>query len=183
MRNPGRMLNLVIACAGASRRMGRPKGLLPWGDRSLLRAHVDAGHAAGLCVRVVLGAGLEAHRAVLPPGVTVVENPRWAETDMAESVALGAAGLRQVLVLPVDTPVVRVDTLRQLAAAGGCAVPTWEGRDGHPVRVALRPGEDWHPALRLDVRLRDARRIPVDDPAVTGNLNTPEAVRAWRGAR
>ncbi|MEN9784951.1 MAG: hypothetical protein RLZZ299_215 [Pseudomonadota bacterium] len=163
--------------------MGTPKGLLSWGGRPLLSAHVEAAHAAGLRVRVVLGAADDAHRSVLPADVEVVHNLRWAETDMAESVALGLEGLAAALVMPVDTPVPRPDTLRRLADQPGCAVPTWQGRDGHPVRVARMPRVRWPPEGRLDAWLREAPRVPVDDPAVAGNLNTPESLRTWLPGR
>lgn len=157
--------------------MGRRKGLLPWRGESLLRAHVRRGREMGLEVHVVLGPDLAAHLAELPPDVRWTWNGRYAVTEMLDSLLLGLEGCTDALVTPVDVPPAAPDTLRGLLAAGGDAVPTWQGRDGHPVRVVTPSGE--HPRVRLDVRLRGATRVPVDDPAVCANLNTPEDLMAW----
>ncbi len=157
--------------------MGTPKGLLPWRGEPLVRAHALRAQALGLDVHVVLGPALAAHLAVLPAGTRWTWNARYASTEMRDSVLLGLEGLRDALVTPVDVPPVNPATLRALLDAGGDAVPSWEGRDGHPVRVVSPSG--LHPRMRLDVRLRAAVRIPVDDPGVCANLNTPEDRAAW----
>ncbi len=158
--------------------MGTRKGLLPWAGEPLLRAHVLRAREVGLDVRVVLGPDLAAHLAVLPPGVGWVWNARHAHSEMLDSVSLGLDGLRDAVVTPVDVPPVRAATLAALLAVEGDAVPTWEGRDGHPVRVVAPTGA--HPRVRLDLRLRDARRVPVDDPGVCANLNTPADLAVWQ---
>lgn len=164
----------IILCAGGSTRMGTPKGLLDVAGTPLLVAHVAAARAAGLAVRVVLGSRAEDHQRVLPAGVDVVLNPAWATTGMAESLALALVD-GPCLVTPVDVPPPRAATLRALLEGAGDAVPTWSGEDGHPVRL-----DPPHPPGRLDVRLRGARRLPVEDPEILYNLNTPADWAAWR---
>jgi CTP:molybdopterin cytidylyltransferase MocA len=168
----------LVLCAGGSTRMGRPKGLLDVDGVPLLRAHVDAFRAAGLRVVVVLGARAEAHRAVLPPEARVVVNEAWASTEMSDSAALGLAGLDVVLLTPVDAPPARPETIAALLATPGPAVPTFEGREGHPVKL-VGP----HPPGRLDARLGAAARVPVDDPDCVRNLNTPADWEAWNRER
>jgi CTP:molybdopterin cytidylyltransferase MocA len=155
--------------------MGRPKGLLttPAGT-PLLRAHADVLAQAGCSVTVVLGYEAEAHRAVLPPEVRVLVNAAWDRTDMAASAALALEGAGVVLLTPVDAPPARPETIARLLAAAGDAVPSFEGRDGHPVKL-VPP----HPPGRLDLRLGAATRVPVDDPDCVRNLNTPDDWDAW----
>lgn len=158
--------------------MGRPKGLEPWRGIPMLRAHVEAAFAAGLHVRVVLGPEVARHIEVLPPGVEVIWNAAWARTDMATSAWMGLQGLAWALVTPVDVPPPSRILLNALLRQDGPAVPTHDGRDGHPVRVHA-DDEGVHPRTRLDLRLRSARRVPVDDASVLGDLDTPED---WRAA-
>lgn len=167
-----KVVTAVILCAGASRRMGAPKGLLPLDGSTLLRAQVDRFLAAGVPVRVVLGARAQAHFCQLPQGVEVELNLRWATTDMATSAAPALRGT--VLLQPVDVPPPTPESLRRLLACTGDAVPCAEGRDGHPVRL-----EAPHPPGRLDHRLRNAKRVEVADPDCTLNLNHPADWEAW----
>jgi CTP:molybdopterin cytidylyltransferase MocA len=162
----------LILSAGGSTRMGQPKGLLRRDGVPLLRAQVLALQAAGLPVTVVLGFRAAEHCSVLPPGVRVELNLRWARTDMAASAALGLRG--PVLLQPVDVPPPTPETLRALLSVPEDLVPVFEGQEGHPVR--LQPP---HPPGRLDLRLRSARRIPVKDPHCIRNLNRPADWADW----
>jgi CTP:molybdopterin cytidylyltransferase MocA len=158
--------------------MGASKGLLDIGGITLLRAHADAFSSFGIPLRVVLGPSLPEHLRVLPTGVSVVWNARWANTDMAVSVGLGLDGLADALVTPVDAAPPSPATLRALLDASGACVPTFDGRDGHPVRV-----RGPYPGGRLDRYLQGAPRVPVSDPHCLVNLNDPETLRAWIGRR
>ncbi len=171
-------LRAVVLCAGASSRMGWPKGLLLVDGTALLRAHVDAFTAANLPVTVVLGPVPEAHLAVLPPGVTVVLNLVWAHTEMADSAAMGLSRAGDALLTPVDAPPAQPDTLAQLIAARAPAVPTYAGVRGHPVRLSAP-----HPRARLEARLTDASEVRVADPHCVRNLNHPEEWAAWLAVR
>ncbi|HND31626.1 MAG TPA: NTP transferase domain-containing protein [Myxococcota bacterium] len=168
-----KVVTAVILCAGGSRRMGHPKGLLPLDGSTLLRVQVERFLAAGLPVRVVLGSRAREHFPQLPPGVEVELNFRWATTDMATSAAPALRGT--VLLQPVDVPPPTPDSLARLLACTGDAVPRVAGQDGHPVRL-----EAPHPPGRLDHRLRHAARVEVEDPDCTLNLNHPADWEAWR---
>lgn len=74
----------VIAAAGASSRMGRPKALLDWGGVPLLQAQCEALRGFGQVIMVVREA--RGHRACwgaesldIPPWVTAVVNPHPEE--------------------------------------------------------------------------------------------------------
>ncbi len=166
--------------------MGRPKALLPVRGRALLLHHIDGFLRAGLPVSVVVGGHSHEILAALDGvDVHVVLNPRWRETGMADSLRLAQASIlasgapAAAIITPVDAPPGAPATLSALLAATDDAVPTFRGAPGHPVRLAgpLTATE------RLDHRLRDAQRIPVDDPDCLLNLNTPEEWAGWVGTR
>ncbi len=133
----------IVLAAGEGRRIGGPKALLRLGEVSFLA------HACALVARpgvasvvAVLGAQAERVRAEagLPAGVTVVVNERWRD-GMLSSVRRGldaaeAEGADAVLLHPVDHPLVRPATVDEvvqaLAASAAIAVPSWDGRRGHP---------------------------------------------------
>ncbi len=154
--------------------MGGPKALLRVDGEPLLLQHIRAYESVGLRVTVVLGAEAERVRAVLPPGVRAIENRDWASTDPAASAWLALQELGDCLLSPVDLPPPRRDTLAALLASSGDVVPCYQGRDGHPVRLAAphRPG-------RLDQRLRDALRVEVTDPGCVLNFNVPADLLGW----
>lgn len=85
---------LILLAAGESRRMGRPKQLLPVGGRPLVRHVAEIALAAPVApVIVVLGA----HAAEIAPsldglGVQVVVNACWAE-GMGSSLRAGMQAL------------------------------------------------------------------------------------------
>ncbi|MBJ6110541.1 nucleotidyltransferase family protein [Hymenobacter sp. BT523] len=111
---------LVLLAAGASTRMGRPKQLLSYRGRTLLRHAAETAIASG-CTPIVLVTGavreaLAAEVADLP--VQVVHNPDW-ETGMASSIRAGLAAAQPaepaaVLIMLSDQPHLTPELLREL---------------------------------------------------------------------
>lgn len=134
----------VILAAGGSRRMGSPKALLDWGGAPLVAAHVRA--LGPWAAEVVVVVGADAPRVAAAAGpVRLVSNAEWSTTHPIDSLRCALrtiAGEGRALVTPVDVPPADEAVLRALAAASGAAVPTFAGRDGHPVALddLLRAG-------------------------------------------
>lgn len=110
----------MVLAAGQSVRMGRPKLLLVWQGKSLLRRAVEAAVAA--CRRVVVVVGPDPQRmgeelSSLP--VVVVVNPDYAE-GIATSLRRGVQAVGDApaaLVVLADQPAVTAEHLRRLVQA------------------------------------------------------------------
>ncbi len=217
----------ILLAAGASSRMGSPKALARWKGHSFMVHGVRALWSACDVVVTVLGSGAAAvRRGAEAEFASLVEagalsrdlheaqkhgarslevrfetNRAWSR-GMLSSVRVGlAAALKArpsaVLVLPVDHPEIRHETVAQLAAtmgqalrsfqAGGARqfpyalVPRYRGRRGHPLalsaalaRAVARDGEatDLGDAVRRHARL--VGYLDVRDGGVLVNRNTPK---------
>ncbi|WP_439659999.1 nucleotidyltransferase family protein [Lentzea sp. HUAS TT2] len=136
-----RVAGLLLA-AGAGRRFGSPKALVPLHGKLFVDSAADLLRAAGCDpVVVVLGAqAAEVRQQAVLDGVTVVDNPHW-DTGMGSSLRTGlhAVGIADaVVVLPVDTPGVTVEALHRLMALAEPKVlarATYDGEIGHPVLI------------------------------------------------
>lgn len=172
----------VVLCAGGSRRMGRPKGLLELSGQTVLQLHLQGLRTTCLRLGVVLGASAEQHQAVLD-GVDVVHNEAWASTGPIDSLRLAVRHWEiegSCLVTPVDVLPVAPTTLAALLTAGAPAVPTLRGRRGHP--VLLGPGElrwvlEGSAPQGLRTVLAQATEVEVADEAVAGDFDDPGAFR------
>jgi molybdenum cofactor cytidylyltransferase len=192
---PNSTTSALVLSAGESRRYGgAPKALLPVGGISGVRRISELALAAGLDpVVVVVGphAGPIAHE-VRGLDVALVDSPDWREGRTA-SVQAGLSALpseRDVLLWPVDHPFVAGSTVDALLAARDTDllavwfIPTFEERGGHPVLWRSNVRSDILD-LRPDAPLRSllpefgpqVRRLPVDDPGVVANVDTPEEYR------
>lgn len=183
----------LVLAAGQGRRMGGPqKLLLPYQGVALVRRAAEALLGAGLSpVVVVVGADAEAVEGELRgPRLQVIRNPRHAEgmgTSVAAGVAALGSGVGAVAVALGDMPRLRADTVRALhraflATGRGIAVPLWEGRRGHPVLFDLTRYRPHLLGLTGDEGARsvlqscpdDVLEVPVDDPGVVLDVDTPE---------
>jgi molybdenum cofactor cytidylyltransferase len=109
----------LILAAGASSRMGRPKQLLNFRGKSLLRRAVETAMEVPVD-QVIVVLGFEAQR-LMPElegtGATVVLNEHWAEgmsTSLRGGLAAVAQDARGVLIYPSDMPFVTPEALQQL---------------------------------------------------------------------
>jgi molybdenum cofactor cytidylyltransferase len=137
----------VILAAGASRRLGRPKQLLPYGDGVLLDAVLATARRCGFGQTVLAlgGAAEEVLRAVDTSGCEVALNPGQG---CSSSIAAALAALRPdtdaVVLLLGDQPGVRAESvaplLRTLFGPGGpgAAVCRYEDGVGHPLAFSRR---------------------------------------------
>jgi molybdenum cofactor cytidylyltransferase len=184
----------VVPAAGRSLRMGRSKALLAPAGRTFLE-RVCATLARGGCapVLVVLREPGSAEAALAQRvGARVVENPEPEEgpiTSIRCAIRALPVTIGGIAVLPVDHPLVDAATVEELLAT--CAddraaayVPTYQGRRGHPAVLGRALfGELLEDELPEGVRTvlrRDPARVlevPVEDPGVLLDLDTPEAVR------
>jgi len=181
----------VVLAAGASTRMGRPKQLLRHRERSFVGCAVDLARAAGCTPIVVVTGAIGLDREPLAPALLVV-NPDWPMGQLS-SLQRGLAAAREhrpdtpgLLVLTVDRPHLRPDTVAALVAAwraepGGLWQPEHHGRRGHPViypaallsaLAALPPTASPRPLVAAHAALR--RGLAVEDPAVLDNLDRLE---------
>ena len=189
------MIAAIIPAGGASERMGAPKALLPYRGSTFLQTILDACRATGLQQRlVVLGSDADKILAGMDLGdVTVLRNP-LPESGPIGSIRAGVEAVLNhpvegVLVWHVDRPHVATATIEALLdrfrrGAEPIVVPGYGGRRGHPVvfgrpvfeeLLAAPEGEGARAVVRADPSR--VAIVPVEDPAVTEDIDTPEAYR------
>jgi molybdenum cofactor cytidylyltransferase len=190
----------ILLAAGASRRMGQPKPLLPWGDRPLIAWELDQLFQS--CVEeIVIVTGARAddvRRALGPAGARYcVFNPRWAQ-GRSGSLATGVRALISndhhaldaIVIQNVDQPT-RADIIDRLVdelrrAHVDAVQPEYHGRGGHPVVASaallgeLAAVREATLGLRGVLERHPAHHFPIDDPVVRLDLDTPDTLDAGR---
>lgn len=170
----------VILAAGQSARLGRPKALLEVGRETFLvhaaRVLRDGGAARLI---VVVGDAAEVRSVAEGVGDVVVINPD-ATTEQIASLRLGLDAVSEaadaVAVLPVDCPLVTVDTVQALAEAAArttrpVVLPMYNGVGGHPVLV-MRP---FFQVIRESVAPDGLRGLIVEHGHDVEIVNVPDA--------
>ena len=117
----------VILAAGDSARLGRPKQLLQFRGKSLLRRIVDAANEAGCSpIAVVIGNAAEKMAPELErTAAAIVENEDW-QNGIGTSIRAGMQNLVErgrdldaVILLVSDQPLVEKELIKQLIARYG----------------------------------------------------------------
>ena len=166
--------------------MGAFKPLLPFGNKTVIECCIDYLRDGGVEeIVVVLGHRADDIRQRLS-GVTFAHNPD-PDSEMGASIAAGVRVLpptaEATLIGLVDYPAVPpkvVSTLLESWKTGArLAIPTWQGRGGHPVLVDLSfktellnlPENGGLRAL-FDAHPHEVKRIPVDSPFIARDMDT-----------
>lgn len=155
----------IMLAAGDSDRLGFPKALARFGEKTALEIAVENCRQLARPI-VVLGCDAQVIRANAPRGARVVINRRWREGQLSSLLA----GLRHVpetaafMICPVDHALLTRGIVTRLARAFHSRVPSqaivmprFKRHPGHPVICA--------PEIRLELaKANTAREVVYRDP-------------------
>lgn len=191
------ILSAVILSAGASRRMGTPKALLPYESHTFLEHLVEISSHPRIGVRrIVLGADAAAiaHSLHLQAEEIVI-NHRWNEGQLSSlhaalrSLAEGTDG---VLVFLVDHPLVSAKLVNDLierfyTSDKAIVLPVYHGRRGHPVIFPARLYDELlHASPEKGARsvvwahAQEVSEVQTEEEGSLLNLNDPSTLQSLR---
>jgi len=182
-------ISACVLAAGFSRRMGRPKPLLPIGGDTFLYRVVKTIEKAGIDrTGVVISSSIikEAHGDL---DVTWIYNPE-PQAGPLRSFQLFLKEFSEsegAFMVPVDHPLVKSRTYSKLMEAFSpdrILIPVHGGKRGHPPLFGRRFYEDLLRApldegARYVIHENEGAiiEVEVDDPGVLVNINTPEDLK------
>jgi molybdenum cofactor cytidylyltransferase len=184
-------IGAIILAAGESKRMGSPKMLLPFKDKTVIETVIENVLAAGIEeTRVVLGAYRDDILKIIGKyqiGYCVNEDYK---TGMLSSVQHGFAslpyGCRAALVMPGDKPMIEPQEIIRVIEAyldsgKGLVMPVYKKKRGHPLVVDASYFEE---VLNLPeaeglrrlsiIHPDDVYEVKTDDPGVLHDVDTRE---------
>jgi len=188
------MIPALILAAGRSERMRRSKALLPIGEGGdtfiarLISAFRDAD--TDDVVVVLRPDDHQVRRVAETCAARIVENPDADRGQLSSLItaldAVDRPGVNAILIMPVDIPMVRADTIRAvkaafLSSAAPVARAVHNGQHGHPVIFGRRVFDelrraDPHTGARAVVHAHahDLLNVEVEDPGILRDVDTPE---------
>lgn len=179
----------IILAAGESRRMGRPKALLPFREGTFVSE--IAATLGEQCTPVIAVFGFDAARVIRQAKGTFtrVENPEYKKgmlTSLQAGLRAVPADCEAVMFTLVDHPAVESSTVAALYGAAArsdapIVIPRRQGKRGHPVLIRRAILNEFlaEPADHMvrDVIDRHAAEIlyvEVEDSGISEDIDTPE---------
>jgi molybdenum cofactor cytidylyltransferase len=188
-RNRSTFVSAILLAAGESKRMGKPKLLLPIGNDTILGKTIDNVLSSRVDeVIVVLGAeAQEIKKAIAGKPVKVVFNPDYRQ-GMSTSLITGLKQLstraQRVMVALCDQPFIEKKTYNRLIeesldSGKGIIVPTYKAKRGNPIIFSINYKDELM-GLEGDVGGKEILRrhpddvleVAVDSESIYINLNT-----------
>lgn len=191
------MIWAVILAAGESRRMGRPKLVLPYGEGTIIETVVrNALSSRADRTVVVLGANRkEIVEKIAGFDVDRVVNARYREgmfTSVQRGLSALPASVRAAVFMLADqpdVPALAVDSLIEayLREGRGIVLPVFRGKRGHPLLIDLKYRRRLE-TLSPEVGLRglimenpgDILEVYVPSAAVLDDIDYPDDYRRAR---
>ncbi len=192
------MIAAVVLAAGQSKRMGRPKMTLPWGDTTVIGRVVTALAEAGLPEILVVTGGSrpEVEEALRGLPGRAIYNPDFAFTEMLVTFQAGLKELSEdveaAFVVLGDQPQIETAVVESVITAyrtthAPIVVPSYQMRRGHPW---LLDRSLWSAVLKLrsPATLRDflneyksfIHYLPLQTASILQDLDTPADYEHFR---
>lgn len=186
------MISAIILAAGESKRMGRPKMLLPWGTTTVLGQVISTFRQAGVDPILVVtgGAHQQVEQVIHQCGAQSVFNDFYSSGEMLSSLQLGLTAqtdqVQATLIGLGDQPQIQVGTVELICATfrdkkSKLIVPSYQHRRGHPWLVerslwkellTLRSPQS--PRDFLNKHAKEIEYVTVNTPTVLADLDTPQ---------
>lgn len=142
------MISAILLAAGQSKRMGEPKQLMPFQQSTIVEQAIDnlLGSAANEVIVVVGYRAEDVIKAIAAKPIQLAVNPDY-EHGMSTSIIAGLKRLHSeveaVMLALGDQPLVNSQTINRLIDEfrdhdEGIAIPTYQGRRGHPIIFAIK---------------------------------------------
>jgi len=194
--NESIFISAVILAAGESKRMGSPKLLMTWNDKTIIEETVDnyTGSAVNETIVVIGNKAQEIEKVLGERDVILVTNPRYTK-GMSSSIITGVefvnANARGIMLALADQPEVTSKTINKLIGTfsrldKGIIVPVYDGERGNPVIFDTKYKKELL-ALKGDKGGRDIVNLhPEDvsevlaDESVKADIDTPEDYKNQR---
>lgn len=136
-------ISAIILAAGQSKRMGKPKMILPWGKTTVLGKVIETLHQAGIDDILVItgGAKVEVENIAATYQSRTMHNENFENEEMLTSIQLGIRAQKTqseaTLICLGDQPQVEERCVRSVCEAfhqtkSNIVVPSYQMRRGHP---------------------------------------------------
>ena len=183
------MVSAILLAAGESKRMGKPKQLMPWGKTTMVEQAIDNLLNSNVNEAiVVLGYGAEEiMEKIAPKPIKIAVNPMYHQ-GMSTSIITGLKlindSARAIMLALADQPLIESQIINRLIDEfcdhnKGIAIPTYQNKRGHPVIFAIKYKEE---LLRLqgDIGGRqiikehpdDILEVAVTSPSINIDIDT-----------
>ena len=184
-------ISAIVLAAGESTRMGTLKALLPWQGLTLVEYQLNSLQKCGVTqIIVVVGyRKTDITRQIKNySGVNVVFNQNYLKgktTSIKAGAGIVDSSSKSILITSVDQPrppeLISEILVSHLASKKLITLPTHNGKGGHPIvfDISLLPAineiTEEEEGLRKITSLHtgNINRVPVGNPIVTLDLNTP----------
>ena len=185
------MITALILAAGQSKRMGQPKMLLPWGEKTVLEQVIFTFKTVSVDdIIVITGGDKEQVEVLVGNSAQTVFNPEFEKGEMLSSVQAGLAEIKPeteaILIGLGDQPQIQERSVRLVVEAfyksrASIIVPSFQMRRGHPW-LAARQHWDEILHMRSPESLRDflswhaeeIHYVQIDNDSILQDLDTPE---------
>ncbi len=185
------MVSAILLAAGESKRMGKPKQLMPFGRSTILEQTIDNLLNSKVSeVIVVLGHKAEEIKQKLATKpLKMALNPVYHQgmsTSIIAGLKLVDERARAIMLALADQPFIDSQVINRLVDEfcdhnKGIVIPTYQSRRGHPIIFAIKYKEELA-GLKGDIGGRqiiehhpdDVLEVAVDSPAINIDIDTTD---------
>ena len=193
-------VSAILLAAGESKRMGKPKLLLPFGGGTVLGSTLDRLLASSADeIIVVLGAHSDKTRQIISgKPVKSAVNPNYKQgmsTSLITGLKLADSRAQRIMVALSDQPLIDTETYdllikQSLETDKGITIPVHNGKRGNPIVLSsayreelMQQKGDIGGRELLQLHPEDVLEVPVDCEGIYINLNTTKEYDAAIGGR